>query len=95
LTEDINNALTVLGVGMITVFIILGLVVLSGHLLIKIVNRFSPPSAIKSPLMGSNNAHASIPVSKSHSNAKIAALVSAVDILTEGRGRIERIEKID
>lgn len=79
---------------MITVFIILGLVVLSGQLLINIVNRFSPPNAIKSPLIDSNSMQVSNP-SSSASKSQIAAIVAAVDIFTEGQGRIESIEKLD
>jgi len=40
--STIPNALQLLAVGMITVFIILALVVLSGNILIKIVNKYAP-----------------------------------------------------
>ena len=40
--SNISNALVLLAIGMITVFLILALVVISGNILIKIVNKYTP-----------------------------------------------------
>ena len=73
---DVSTALSLLTVGMITVFSVLLLVVLTGNLLIQLSNR-----------IGTNSENGDI------SPSKVAAIVGAVEILTEGRGRITKIEK--
>lgn len=94
MSEELNLALVVFGVGMITVFVILGLVVLTGHFLIKIVNRFFPEAAIKSPLI-SSKLNTSVNNHSNPSKAKVAAIVAAIDLMTAGKGKVDRIEKID
>jgi len=79
----VSNALLLLGIGMITVFVVLSIVVVSASLLIKIINRFAPdpvpqPKLIK-PLI---------------SNKEIAVLTAVVDHVTRGKGKIDSIEKI-
>ena len=75
-----------MGIGMITVFLVLTLVVLAGNLLIRIINTFASEG-------GSQN-------SKSHPNPKqispkhIAAITSAVYHALGGQGKIEKIEKL-
>ncbi|MDW3197144.1 MAG: OadG family transporter subunit [Cytophagales bacterium] len=78
--NEISQALTLMGIGMITVFVVLSLVVVIGNLLIQIVNRFAPVpiSPEKKPEI---------------SNAKIAAITAAVEMFTAGKGRITKIEK--
>ncbi len=91
--QELARALLILGVGMITVFFILGLVVLSGKLLIRIVNRFFPPASIKSPLNEVTNTRPS-QTSRQQNKKQLAAIVAAVDILTAGKGKIKNIEKV-
>ncbi|MEQ9404547.1 MAG: hypothetical protein RIM99_13220 [Cyclobacteriaceae bacterium] len=74
---DISTALSLLAIGMITVFIVLLLVVLTGNLLIRVVNSMSNSS----------------PDGKIDA-AGVAAITTAVEIFTEGRGQITRIEKL-
>lgn len=78
--NEISQALTLLGIGMITVFVVLSLVVVVGNVLIKIVNRFAPLQevALREPEI---------------SNSKIAAIISAVEIITGGKGRITKIDR--
>lgn len=76
-------ATTLLFVGMITVFIILFLVVVTGNLLIIFVNKYIP----EKPKMA-------IPQSTLQGN-KLSAIVAAVEIVTKGRGRITKIRKED
>lgn len=78
--NEISQALTLLGVGMITVFVVLSLVVVVGNVLIRLVNRIAPMPELppKAPVI---------------SNAKIAAITAAVELMTGGKGRITKIEK--
>ncbi|RMF22785.1 MAG: oxaloacetate decarboxylase [Bacteroidetes bacterium] len=88
MSQALETALTLLVVGMTTVFVILGLVVLSSRLLIVIVNRYFPD-----PIFESDPARL---VGKGHrglSPEKLAAIVAAVEVLTEGRGRVEKVER--
>ncbi|MBL7970970.1 MAG: OadG family protein [Prolixibacteraceae bacterium] len=80
-------AFELLGVGMVTVFIILALVVVLGDLIIRFVNRFVPELE-------------KVAVTKSASGAsevnpkKMAAIVSAVTKVTGGSGRVTKVEKL-
>jgi len=81
--ENFELAIELLGVGMVTVFIILLLVVLVGNLIIAFVNRFFPESIVAK----------SKPDSIGISASKTAAIVAAVNIVTSGQGRVVNIEK--
>lgn len=85
--SEMGIALELLGVGMVTVFIILALVVIIGNLIIRFVNRFLPEvqkvSAIASEV--------TLP---EISQKKMAVIVSAVNKLTNGTGRVDKIEKL-
>lgn len=81
---NINEALSLLLVGMITVFIILGLVVVLGNLVIRLTNRFTPVSLqSQDPVSSHRRVH----------TKKLAAIVAAVDAITEGKGQITSIDK--
>ena len=86
MTEELQAAVVVLVVGMITVFFVLSLVVLTGRALIYLVNR-STPGAI--PKMSTQSLQIE---DEPLDRQKIAAIVAAVDLVTEGRGRILVIE---
>ena len=82
--EAIGTAILVLGVGMVTVFTILTLVVLSGQGLIRVVNHCWRKST-------------SIDETKKKREEKdvrkIAAIVATVEAVTGGKGKITKIEK--
>ena len=78
----ISTALSLLLIGMLTVFAVLTLVVFTGKLLIFIVNALSKEVV---PLRAVNQG-----VEKS----KIAAITAAVEAYTRGRGSIQKIEKL-
>ncbi|MEZ4829024.1 MAG: OadG family protein [Bacteroidia bacterium] len=87
MSENFQTAIVLLIVGMITIFVVLSLVVLSGNALIRLVNRYFPehsppkpafPQSVSSPPITSNT---------------LAAIVAAVDIHTGGKGKITSIEK--
>lgn len=82
--ENLDEALSLLLVGMVTVFIILALVVFIGNLVIRLTNRFIP-----APVQPDIPA---TPGRKMHSK-KLAAIVAAVDVVTGGKGKVGRIEK--
>ncbi len=76
--NNLESALSLLLIGMITVFIVLALVVVIGNLLIIIVNRFFSTES----------------TSESINPGKIAAISAAVETVSQGTARIEKIEKI-
>ncbi len=80
--ENLNEALGLLAIGMILVFIVLSLVVQLGNLIIRLTNRFMPDE--EKPKAGRGN--------KTNSK-KLAAIVAAVDVATQGEGRIDSIQK--
>jgi len=99
MSENLSDAFIILAVGMITVFVILSLVVFTGKVLIRITNRYAPPSP---KIQKSNtNQFASISsnnISNTNPNLlekeKIAAIVGTVEFLTKGKGKIKSIEKL-
>lgn len=77
----ISSALSLLVIGMITVFAVLALVYITGNILIRIVNKLGDEeSTVKS--------------GDSISPNKLAAIKAAVEMSTNGRGRIINIEKV-
>jgi len=72
--------------GMGTVFFILIMVVLLGNLIIRLTNRYAPEVQVQA-------------VSEQKSSgmevAKVAAIVSAVEIVTGGKGKVSSIEKMN
>jgi len=85
--NEMGIALELLGVGMVTVFIILALVVILGDLIIRFVNKFMPE--VEKVTVAKNTV--SVPEINSK---KIAAIVSAVSKVTNGSGRVVNIEKL-
>ncbi|MFY9154367.1 MAG: OadG family transporter subunit [Prolixibacteraceae bacterium] len=85
--NEMGIALELLGVGMVTVFIILSLVVLLGQLIIRFVNRFIPE------VEKAANLRVAVAVSEINPK-KIAAIVSAVNAVTDGTGKVSNIDRI-
>ena len=84
---NLQTALLLLVVGMITVFIILSLVVLTGRILIWVVNKyFSPEEKIAYeytvPFVEDDLIY----------KKKLVAITAAVEIATGGQGKITKIE---
>lgn len=77
--------LTLMVIGMFTVLFVLILVVLSGNVLISLVNKFVPEEAPK--------VVTSIPSADTFGKNKLTAIVAAVEWATKGKGRITKIEK--
>jgi len=85
--EGFSTALMLLAVGMITVFTILALIVIFGNILISLVNKFIPETKVSK--MVSMVAQGAI------EPQKMAAIVSAVDIVTEGKAKVTSITKVN
>ena len=81
MSENIELALSLMGIGMFTVFVILFMVVAGGNILIKSVNKFVPET-IRQEVVKSDQ-------------KKLAAIIAAVNAVTGGKGRIEKITKIN
>lgn len=71
-----QTSFEIFGVGMVTIFAILALVVLTGQTLIRLVNRISKPEPVPEE---------KIP------EAHIAAIHAAVEVVTQGRGKVQSI----
>ncbi|MCL6220852.1 OadG family protein [Zunongwangia pacifica] len=84
--NNLNNALVIMLVGMITVFIILSLVVVIGNLIIKLTNKYSAENKQPTQIPQQSNSIAN--------SQTIAALVAAVDVTTFGKGKITNITKV-
>ncbi|MEZ4883729.1 MAG: OadG family transporter subunit [Chitinophagales bacterium] len=86
--ETLYSALTLLLIGMITVFIILFLVVVSGNVLIRLVNKYVPaPIERSKSYLPTNDKGTAIP------SSKIAAIVAAVEMVSEGKAQVVKIER--
>lgn len=84
--QSINDAFSVLIIGMITVFFILMLVVIIGNVLVWFTNKYMPVLELARPGVTKST--------KSDSGSKVAAIVAAVDIVTNGKGKVTKITKV-
>ncbi len=82
--STLSNAFSILLIGMTTVILILGLVVVVGNILIRIINRYwALPESVSKVIEKTGT----IP------SGTLAAIVAAVDTVTGGKGKITKIEK--
>ncbi len=82
--DNLRIGLLLLVVGMVSVFIILLIVIYLSKLLITLVNRFAPEEEHKQ--VSQQRAIAD--------NTSVAAIKAAVDVLTHGKGKVVKIEKL-
>lgn len=85
--SNFEIALQLLGIGMITVFAILFLVVFIGNTIIKVVNRYMPE------VEKTNTAKLQTTPSLAIDSRKVSAIVAAVQSVTQGKGKVVKIEK--
>lgn len=71
--------------GMGTVFFMLIMVVVLGNVIIRLTNKYAPEVQVQA---------VSEPVSSDLESAKVAAIVSAVEIVTGGKGTVRSIERM-
>jgi len=83
--QPMNEAVSIMIVGMMTVFFILFLIVFIGNSIIKLSNKYLPETVevvkAKKRSEPSNNTY--------------AAIEAAIDIVTKGRGKATSIKKIE
>lgn len=90
MTTDMQLALELLLLGMFTVFLVLSLVVLSARFLIFAVNKWSSPS-----LRSRSSSERILRESPGDIPKEIIAVLTAsVEVATQGRGRIVKVEPI-
>lgn len=90
MTPDMQLAFELLLLGMLSVFLILALVVLSARLLIFAVNRWSSPS-----LRSGSSADRFIPSKTETISPEIlAVLTTSVEVATQGKGRLLQVESV-
>ncbi len=82
--DNLTTGLLLMVIGMVTVFIILLVVIYFSKLLIAVVNRVAPEEAHKK--VSAQRAIAD--------NDSVAAIKAAVKVLTAGKGKVVKIEKI-
>ncbi|MCQ2335709.1 MAG: OadG family protein [Paludibacteraceae bacterium] len=82
--ENLIYALELMGIGMGTVFVVLILVIELGKLLILLVNKIAPEEA-------KPQAKSATPVAVMPNVAQ--AIAKAINTITEGKGKVEKIEK--
>ena len=83
--ENLNTALLLMVVGMTTVFAILLIVIYLGKGLILLVNKYAPEEVVdKKGAQGP----AAIP------GNILAAISAAVTVVTQGKGKVAKVEKI-
>lgn len=90
--ENIETGLLLLVVGMATVFAILLLIIYLGKGLIALVNRFAPEEAITKKELSAKLQTAARALD-GVSDQTTAAIVSAISIVTGGKGKVIKIEK--
>ncbi|MFT6853173.1 MAG: oxaloacetate decarboxylase gamma subunit [Cyclobacteriaceae bacterium] len=84
MSTSISSALTLMAIGMITVFVVLLLVYITGNLLIKVINRWFPASEQVQRSTSSTSTHPT--------PTEIAVITATVEVVTFGQGNIRKIE---
>ena len=85
--ENIETAILLMVVGMATVFVILLIVIYLGKLLITLVNKYAPEEAVPVKREGPRGP---TPVPGNI----LAAITAAVNVVTQGKGKITKVEKL-
>lgn len=82
--DQMNEAITIMAVGMITVFFILFLIVFIGNTIILLSNKYLPEEIIPVKLKKATET----------SNNTFAAITAAIEVVTKGKGKVTNIKKI-
>lgn len=85
--ENIETAFLLMVVGMATVFVILLIVIYLGKLLIALVNKYAPEEVVPAKQEASRGA---APIQGNI----LAAITAAVNVVTQGKGKITKVEKL-
>lgn len=88
--ENLETGLLLMVVGMTTVFAILLIVIYLGKGLIVLVNKFAPEEiTVKQPPRTAIAAQAG-----AINNQEMAVIATAISIVTGGKGKVVKVEKI-
>lgn len=85
--ENLETALLLMVVGMSTVFVILLIVIYLGKFLITLVNKYAPEEVLPAKQVASRGP---APIS----GTILAAITAAVNVVTQGKGKITKVEKL-
>lgn len=80
--QPLDEAVSIMFVGMITVFLILFLIVLIGKVIISLSNKYLPDVVADATQESASNKHS------------IAAIHAAIGLVTKGKGIVKNIQKI-
>jgi oxaloacetate decarboxylase gamma subunit len=83
--QPINEAVSIMLVGMVTVFFILFVIVGIGNVIIRLSNKYLPEETGKEKAQKSKNP----------SNNTYAAIEAAIEIVTKGKGKVTNTKKIE
>lgn len=85
--SDFGYGVLLMTVGMLTVFVVLLIVIGLGKSLIYLVNKYAPEEIVKAvrPVAAKTGSGVPDPV--------VAAIVSAVGTITQGKGKVTSIKK--
>lgn len=86
--ENLNTAFLLMVVGMTTVFAILLIVINLGKGLIALVNKYAPAEEMPAKAGAAANAPAPVPANI------LAAISAAVTVVTQGKGKVAKVERI-
>ncbi|RHJ81210.1 OadG family protein [Parabacteroides sp. AM08-6] len=91
--ENLETGLLLMVVGMTTVFAILLIVINLGKGLITLVNKYAPEEVtVKKQIKPQPQVATTAPVT-GITNQTTAAIISAVSVVTGGKGKVVKIEK--
>ncbi|MDR1381034.1 MAG: OadG family protein [Tannerella sp.] len=88
--ENFELGLLLMVVGMAAVYAVLLLVIGLGKALIALVNKYFPEEVVVARSVGKTTG---VSAGEALPGQTAAAIVSAVSVLTEGRGKVTKIEK--
>lgn len=91
--ENLGYGLLLMMVGMVTVFVVLLIVIGLGKLLINLVNKYAPEEVVKAARPAIVTAGTSGAVGSGVPDSVVAAIVSAVSTVTNGKGKVTSIKK--
>ena len=85
--ENLETAFLLMVVGMATVFVILLIVIYLGKLLISLVNKYAPEEVVS---VKQTSSQAPVPIPGNI----LAAITAAVNVVTQGKGKVTTVEKL-
>ena len=85
--ENLETAFLLMVVGMATVFVILLIVIYLGKLLISLVNKYAPEEVVS---VKPTSSQAPVPIPGNI----LAAITAAVNVVTQGKGKVTKVEKL-